>query len=170
MSRFADIPDLVLAPLAGRAEADWHKAPPGKWSPGQIVHHLAISLDASGQTFAARRHHAPMRRRARTLRQRMAYFLVLRLGMQPPGVEAPAAVRPAVRPDRAATERQLRDGVERFLALGLELLPARRDDLFVKHPYLGDLTYLEWSRFHLWHCAHHAKQIRSRLGGASGAS
>jgi len=28
---FADLPQLVLGPLAGRPEADWHRAPPGKW-------------------------------------------------------------------------------------------------------------------------------------------
>src|SRR5438874_1843389 len=63
-----------------------------------------------------------------------------------------------------AVERQLRDGVARFLALAHELLPARRDDLFVKHPAFGDLTLPEWLQFHIRHCAHHAKQIRARLG------
>ena len=46
---FAAIPDLVLRPLAGRPEADWHRAPPGKWTPAQIVHHLAISVDGSSR-------------------------------------------------------------------------------------------------------------------------
>jgi hypothetical protein len=90
---------------------------------------------------------------------------VMYAGWAPPGVEAPPAVRPAERPDRSAVERQLRDGVERFLRLEGELLPARRNDLFVKHPALGDLTFPEWQRFHLWHCAHHATQIRARLAG-----
>src|SRR5438034_769858 len=49
VTRVADIPDLVLGPLAGRPEADWYRAPPGKWTPAQIVHHLAISIDGSGR-------------------------------------------------------------------------------------------------------------------------
>src|SRR6266853_285875 len=43
------------------------------------------------------------------------------------------------------------------------LLPARRFDLFVKHPRLGDLTAEEWMRFHAVHAHHHAKQIKARL-------
>jgi hypothetical protein len=162
---FADVSALVLAPLAGRPEADWYRAPPGKWSPAQIVHHLAIAIDSSGRAFESRRNHAAMRRRPRTARELVRYCLVMYAGWAPPGSEAPAAVRPAERPDRAAVERQLRDGVERFLRLERELLPARRDDLFVRHPVLGDLTFPEWRRFHVWHCAHHAKQIRARLAG-----
>ena len=75
----------------------------------------------------------------------------------------PECLTPAERPDPGAVERQLRDGVARFLALAHELLPARRDDLFVKHPAFGDLTLPEWLRFHVRHCAHHAKQIRALL-------
>lgn len=163
MTGFADIPDLVLAPLAGRPESDWHRAPRGKWSAGQIVHHLGISLDLSGRTFESRRAHAPMRRRPRTPGELAAYCLVLYVGWIPSGRAAPAATRPEERPDPAAAERLLREGVQRFLCLGRELLPGRAHDLFVKNPALGDLTYPEWIRFHVRHCAHHAKQIRARL-------
>ncbi len=163
MIRFAEIPDLILGPLAGRPEADWYRARPGKWCAAQIVHHLALALENSGRTFESRRAHAPMQRRPRSVRERMASFLVMHFGWFPPGAEAPAAVRPAEHPECAAVARQLTDGVARFLVLERELMPARRDDLFVKHPALGDLTFPEWLRFHVRHCAHHAKQIRARL-------
>jgi hypothetical protein len=161
--RFAQIPDVVLGPLRGWAEPDWHRAPTGQWTPAQIVHHLAISLETSGRTFEARRAKPPMQRRRRTARELVGYILVLGLGRTLPGREAPAAVRPAERPEPRAVERQLREGVERFLGLGRTLLPDRRADLFVKNPALGDLTLPEWLRFHVWHCAHHARQIRARL-------
>lgn len=160
---FAAIPDLVLGPLAGRPEADWHRAPPGKWTPAQIVHHLAISVDGSSRVFQERRAKPPMRRRPRPLRQRLAHFVYLDMGWIPSGRRAPAVTEPAQRPDAAAVERQLRDGVARFVALARELLPARRGDLFVRHPVFGDLTLPEWLRFHVRHCAHHAKQIGARL-------
>jgi len=163
VTRFADLPDLVLGPLAGRPQADWYRAPPGKWSSAQIVQHLAIGIDGSGRTFESRRAKSAMRRRPRTPRQRLGCFLVLGLGWIVPGREAPADVRPAERPDAAAVERQLREGIARFVALERELLPARSRDLFVKHPYLGDLTLPEWLRFHVLHCAHHARQVRARL-------
>src|SRR3989441_11608007 len=76
---FADLPQLVLGPLAGRPDADWHRAPPGKWSPAQIVQHLAIGIDGSARTFESRRAHAPMRRRPRTVRERLAYLVILQL-------------------------------------------------------------------------------------------
>ena len=160
---FAAIPDAVLGTLTGRPEADWHRAPPGKWTPAQIVHHLAIALETSARTFDERRGKPPMRRRPRTARERVGFFLILGVGWMPSGQEAPALTRPAVRPNPRAVERQLRDGVTRFLALARDLLPARRDDLFVKNPALGDLTLPEWIQFHIRHCAHHARQIRARL-------
>src|SRR5438094_681332 len=70
LDRFAAIPDVVLGPLAGRSEADWHHAPPGKWTPAQIVHHLAISVDGSSRVFQERRAKTAMQRRPPLLRQR----------------------------------------------------------------------------------------------------
>jgi hypothetical protein len=163
MIRFAQVPDLVLGPLAGHPDADWHAAPRGKWSPAQIVQHLALGLEYSGRTFDARRHHAPMRRRPRTAREFAGYLSVIGLGWYPSGRKAPAAARPTERPDAAAVERQFRGSAEKLVALERELLPARRYDLFVKHPALGDLTLPEWLRFHVYHCTHHAKQIEERL-------
>jgi len=162
VTRLADMPEFVLGALAGRADADWYRAPSGKWCAAQIVQHLAISFDSCARTFEARRGHAPMRRRRRSPRELAGYALVMYAGWSP-GVDAPAAVRPAEHPERDAVTRQLRNAVARFVALERELLPARRADLFVKHPALGDLTYPEWVRFHRWHCAHHTRQIRARL-------
>jgi DinB family protein len=160
---FPAIPDVVLGPFAGRTEADWHRAPPGRWTPAQIVHHLAIALETSGRTFEQRRGKPPMRRRRRTAREWLGYVLVLKVGWIRSGRRAPELTQPAARPDPRTVERQLRDGVARFLALERELLPARHDDLFVKNPALGDLTLPEWLAFHVRHCAHHARQIRARL-------
>ena len=101
--------------------------------------------------------------RPRPLRQRVWHFLYIDVGWIPSGRRAPEVTEPAEHPDARAVERQLRDGVTRFLALARELLPARRADLFVRHPVFGDLTLPEWLRFHVRHCAHHAKQIRARL-------
>lgn len=163
LDQFASIPEMVLGDLAGRSEADWHRAPPGKWTPAQIVHHLAISVDGSSRVFQERRAKPAMRRRPRPLRQRIAHVLYIDIGWIPTGRRAPEVTLPAERPDPGAVARQLRDGVTRFLTLARELLPARRADLFVRHPAFGDLTLPEWLRFHVRHCRHHAKQIRARL-------
>src|SRR2546428_3675707 len=120
---FTDVPQLVLGPLAGRPDADWHRAPPGKWSPAQIVQHLAIGIDGSARTFESRRAHAPMRRRPRTLWERLGYLAILQLGWYPTGFHSPAAVRPAERPDRAAGGRPFRGGLAPVLALARATLP-----------------------------------------------
>src|SRR2546426_9529452 len=122
---FTDVPQLVLGPLAGRPDADWHRAPPGKWSPAQIVQHLAIGIDGSARTFESRRAHAPMRRRPRTVRERLAYLVILQLGWYPTGFQSPAAVRPVERADRAAGARQLRGGPAAVLATGPRPVAAR---------------------------------------------
>src|SRR3989442_14193957 len=121
---FADVPQLVLGPLAGRPDADWHRAPPGKWSPAQIVQHLAIGIDGSGRTFDSRRAHAPMRRRPRTVWERLGYLAILQLGWDPTGFQSPPAVRPAERPDRPAVEGQFRGGLAPVLAPRAGLRPA----------------------------------------------
>src|ERR1043166_6716675 len=172
LDRFAAIPDTVLGPLARRSEAEWHRAPPGKWTPAQIVQHLAISVDGSSRVFQERRAKPAMRRRPRPLRQRLAHFLYLDVGWIPSGRRAPEVTEPAEHPDARVVERQLRDGVTRFVALARELLPARRADLFVRHPVFGDLTLPEWLRFHVRHRSPAARRRdalrRARAGAAAG--
>src|SRR5947208_12678595 len=92
---FAAVPAWVLGPSAGRPEADWHRAPPGKWTPAQIVHHLAISVDGSGRVFQERRAKPPMRRRPRPLRQRAWHFLHTDVGWIPAGRGAPGVPKRA---------------------------------------------------------------------------
>jgi hypothetical protein len=162
---FKDLPAFVLGPLRDRPDTDWYQAPPGKWSAAQVVDHLGAGIDKSGSTFATRVDKPPMARRPRTLFERAAHLLIMRVGWFPPGRKAPSQSLPADRPERAAVERQLTEGVLRFLDLERRLLPARRHDLFVKHPVLGDLTLEEWMHFHARHATHHARQIRERLAG-----
>jgi hypothetical protein len=160
---FPHLPDLVFGPLTGRPEADWHRAPPGKWTPAQIAEHLTKGLDRSSRRFEEQRAKPPMRRRPRTWLGFFAYHSVIGLSWFPSGFTAPDGTQPADRPAPAAVQRTFRDAHARFLELQRTLLPARRHDLFVKHPVLGDLTLDEWMRFHTVHCRHHARQIRERL-------
>lgn len=157
----------VLGPLEGRPDADWQRAPAGKWTSAQIVEHLAIGFEWSAAKFRERRDRPPMARRRRTAMEWAAYALILGLGWYPSGRQAPAGSVPAPRVERAEAERRFRAGALAWDALVRDLLPARRRDLFVKHPRLGDLTVEEWLRFHLAHARHHARQIRDRLAGSA---
>jgi hypothetical protein len=163
MSALAELPTLVLGPLAGRADADWERGPAGKWTPAQIVEHLAISMNSSAEKFEHRRGYAPMSARPRSIVERIAKAAILGVQWYPKGFQAPEPTTPSAGVTRDAAETHFREGLRRWDALERELLPARRRDLFVKHPRLGDLTIEEWQRFHVVHARHHAKQIRERV-------
>ena len=163
MKGFAEIPDVVLGPLAGRPDAAWYRAPQGKWHAAQIVEHLAISIEYSAVTFEKRRAHDPMVRRPRRLIEKLGHLVIIDIGWFPRGFKAPEGTRPAPDVTRTAAEARFRAGFAKWGELPQLLLPARRYDLFVRHPRFGDLTLEEWMRFHVVHCRHHAKQIRARL-------
>jgi hypothetical protein len=163
MSRLAELSALVLDPLRGRSDAEWERGPAGKWTPAQIVEHLALGLTLSAETFQARRNHAPMARRPRTPPERIATFLILGLRWFPPGRKAPSRTTPDEQTTRRIAESHFLEGIAGWVEVERDLLPTRGHDLFVKHPRLGDLTIEEWIRFHLIHGRHHARQIRQRI-------
>jgi len=164
MSPLAELRTLVLDPLRGRSDGDWERGPAGKWTPAQIVEHLALGLNLSAETFQNRRNHAPMSRRRRTPAEQIARFFIFGLRWFPPGRKAPERTRPAPQINRATAEAHFLAGLEAWDQVDRALLPERRSDLFVKHPRMGDLTVEEWMRFHLIHARHHARQIRQRIG------
>lgn len=159
---FRELPDFILAPLAGTAPEAWLAAPPGKWSPAEIVDHLATAIDNSAKGFASRADKPAMTRRPHTMFQRVANVALIGFGWFPSGRKAPESTLPATKPDRAATEAKLRAGCAAFLELE-QTLAHRSADLFLKHPVLGDLTLPEFMQFHVRHAEHHRKQIIERL-------
>ena len=163
MSRLVELSALVLDPFGDRSDAEWERAPAGKWTPAQIVEHLSLGLNLSGETFLARRNHAPMSRRRRTPAERIATLLILGFRWFPPGRKAPSRTTPEPITRRVAEEHFLA-GLAAWALIERDLLPSRGHDLFVKHPRLGDLTIDEWIRFHRIHARHHARQIRQRIG------
>lgn len=165
MKTLADLPGLVLGPLRGRPDQDWQRAPAGKWTPAQIVEHLALGLGWSAEKFQARRTYAPMAPRPRRPVETVARWLILGLRWFPPGRKAPERSVPAPGLDRQTAERHFLSAIGAWVRLETELLPARGGDLYVKHPRLGDLSLEEWMRFHRIHARHHARQIRQRLSG-----
>ncbi|HEV2672083.1 MAG TPA: DUF1569 domain-containing protein [Gemmatimonadales bacterium] len=162
--RIADLPTLVLGPFRDRSDSEWERGPAGKWTPAQIVEHLALGLNLSAATFQARRNHAPMSRRPRTPAEQIAKLFIFGLRWFPPGRKAPERATPAAQISRASAEAHFLAGIAAWDQVDRALLPARRADLFVKHPRMGDLTVEEWMYFHVIHARHHARQIRQRLG------
>lgn len=160
--QLAALEPLVLGPLHGIAPEDWHRAPKGKWTVAQIVAHLAIGVDMSSSTLEKRREKFGMLRRSNP-GQSVLRHLLLTLGQFPPGRKAREATIPPEHPDPDLVSAQFRMGIERFTKMINEWPESRQLEVFVKHPYLGDLNVPEWVRFHYVHARHHAKQIRDRL-------
>ena len=158
---FDDLPDFMLGPLAGKDDAAWHRAPAGKWSPAEIVDHVATAIERSAAGFQSRLDKPAMERRPRSMPQRVAWMIVGGTGWFPVRRQAPESTRPQARPERAATEKKLREAVAAYVALRPTL--AGRSDLFLKHPVFGDLTYDEFAHFHVRHVNHHRKQLLERL-------
>lgn len=153
---------LILDPLDGLGSDHWHAAPSGKWSVGQIVDHLATSLDLVAGAFEQRAEKVGMERRS-TPKQSLFRHLVLSAGRLPKGRKSPAQAAPAERPDPDLITAEFRMGVERTARLTEDWPSDRQESVFVAHPVLGDLNLPEWVRFHYVHCRHHAHQIRVRL-------
>jgi len=163
MTPLAELEDLILGPLRGRSDAECQAVVDGKWSAAQIIEHLALGLELSGQKFSERRAAAPMARRPGRPAERIAKFLIMGLRWFPPGRKAPEKTVPGMGVTRATAERHFRDGLDLWNRITRELLPQRAADLFVRHPRMGDMTMEEWIRFHGIHARHHARQIRERL-------
>lgn len=153
---------MILNPIRRLEGEDWHRTPPGKWSIGQIVGHLAKTADVVATQFAGLEE-APAMERVCTPKQALARHVVLGLGKPPRLKRMPSVVRPEERPDPELARAQFRMGVERMLHF-VETWPMERQvGLFVKHPGLGDLNLPEWGRFLYVHCRHQAHNIRVRL-------
>jgi hypothetical protein len=164
MGSLERLPAIVLGPLRERSAEEWQRGPAGKWTAAQIVEHLALGLELSAKTFQTRRDRAPMVR-PRTPAEKIAKLLILGFGWFPPGRKAPSLTVPASEITRETAEAHFLAGVATWRELERELLPARRHNLFAKHPRLGDLTLEEWIRFHRIHARHHARQIRRLFDG-----
>jgi hypothetical protein len=153
---------MILEPVAGLKDGQWHEAPPGRWSIAQILQHLAMGVDTVVQRLEERKDRTDLARRA-TAGQQLLRHLLLGVGKIPPGRKSPAATRPDDEPDPKLAMAQYRMAVARLAALADTVPPEQQARLFVKHPYVGDLNLPEWIRFFYVHNRHHAHQIAVRL-------
>ncbi len=160
--QLAALEPMVLGPLHGLEPADWHRAPPGKWTIAQIVAHLALGVDLSSTVLEQRAEKKGMNRRS-TPGQAVLRHLMLQLGAFPRSRRTPEATIPPDQPDPDLATAQFRMGVERFVSLSESWPIERQAAVFVRHPVVGDLNLPEWVRFHFVHGRHHARQIEDRL-------
>ena len=159
----ASVHDVLAA--VDREPALWFRSLPGKWTAGQHVSHLGMTLEASATSFQER---LPLLKRGqlepcprRGLLQSMWIFLVVRRGKLPRGGRTPTPFEPGSDPDREPTLSALQSGVERHRAIGHELTPDERDRLWIPNPFHHRWHYslAEMVRVHAVHVRHHTKSI-----------
>jgi hypothetical protein len=161
---------LGVTEAVDREPALWTRGLPGKWTAGQHVSHLAITLNATLE---------PLQKQARVLEfeelpphprrgflEFVWVFVAVRRGKLPRGGRTPHYLEP-LRPDhrkfpnRDAGIESLRRCVDAHRTLGARLTPEQRDRLWIPNPFHArwHYTFSEILRVHAVHARHHAKQI-----------
>ena len=154
-----------LASAAERAPDLWTRGRPGKWTAGQHVAHVGVSMTVMADAFEV----AEPALRAGSLPpppprgflQSLFVRFVVEQGHMPMGGKAVTASLPPDRPERDATLGALRRDAGRLRALGERLSPAECHRLWISNPFRTSWHYRlpESVRVHAVHARHHAKMI-----------
>lgn len=168
--------DAALLELTGSVERDptqWTRRRPRKWTAGQHVEHVAITLAATADALE----HAEQALRdggigsppRRGLLQAAWVGLVAGRGTLPRGGRTPGSFEPAPAPDRAATLARVRRETDRHRSLGERLSVDQRDRVWIRNPFLlrWHYTFPEMIRVQAVHVRHHARQILELLPSGS---
>jgi hypothetical protein len=130
---------------------------PGKWSPSQIVEHVARGLD-EGANVAAGRPTLPMPPAVVRLIGRFLFKRVLRKGVFPKGFKAHKAMNPASGPATAAEGRiRLETAHQKFDEACRRMAADGRPIT----SFFGSVPAQDFVRFSEIHTRHHSKQISS---------
>ena len=156
--------DLVA--LAEAEPARWTRSRPGKWTAGQHVAHLAISLADTADAFEERLPRAldgtiaPKPRRGPL--QWLWVSLLVGRGVMPRGGRTPRRFEPDEKPDLVETLDRLRREIERHRAVGHLLTAAQRERLWIPNPFVKrwHYTLVEMIRAQAVHVRHHLALIR----------
>jgi hypothetical protein len=154
----------------GFGEAEWRRAPQGRWNSAQIVEHLGRtyggtakmlerSLSAQGNTAGK------LELRAATMKERVIQFLVVSMGRFPSGQEAPAFALPEGNDAGPEALHRALGGLERMrtaLAAAEQRWGSSRP--VGVHVALGPMNAAQWRKFHYVHGHHHVRQILERSG------
>ena len=166
--------DAALRELSALIDSDqglWARGLPNKWTAGQHVEHLAMTLAATADPFeqseqALRRGELGPPPRRWPL-QALWVALVVGWGRFPRGIKTPRAFEPSPPPDPDSTLGRLRRDADRHRLIGARLSPGERDRLWVRNPFLKRWHYTlpEIIRVHAVHVRHHTRGIAEIAAG-----
>ena len=129
----------------------------GKWSPGQIAEHLALSYEASGEVLHGRSSGPAPPRLLRPLLRTVLLRPILWLGRFPAASKAPEVLRPGPSTaDAPVLLERLRTAAAAFESAAREV---RGTD--IDHPAFGRLPLADLVRLQEIHTRHHHLQLPS---------
>jgi hypothetical protein len=153
----AAVLDLVAA--AERSAATWTTPrAPGKWSPSQVVEHVARSLEESANVVSGAPSKIPMPPAfLRPLLRQLFFNRILKTDAFPKGYKTPNAMNPTSGP---ATPAQARGRLEGALARFDQECRRRADNApHVVSTGFGSVSVEDYARFTAMHTRHHCKQM-----------
>ena len=153
----AAVLDLVAA--AERCAATWTTPrAPGKWSPSQVVEHVARSLEGSATTFSGGAPSIPMPPAfLRPLLRLLFFNRILKKGVFPKGFKAHKTMNPTSGP---ATPAEARVRLEGLLArFDQECRRRVAGGQQVVSTGFGTVSVVDFVRFNAMHTRHHCEQM-----------
>ena len=173
----ASVHDVLAA--VDREPALWFRSLPGKWTCGQHVTHLTITLSATASALQKNAREMqfgnlpPPPRRG--LLEFLWVFLAIRRGKLPRGGKTPRRFEPPDLTDskyRAITPEHglagLRNRVDDHRLIGARFSPEQRDRLWILNPFhhRWHYSFPEVLRMHAVHVRHHTKSIEEITHGS----
>jgi hypothetical protein len=164
--RMAELDRAVSDLVAGAEAGPWTRSRPRKWSAGQHVAHVSVTMSITARAFEQGVSHVldgtigPEPRRG--LLEALWVWLFVKRGVLPRGARTQRKFEPAESPDPDATLDEIRRGVERHRAVGHLLTAAQRDRLWIESPFVSRWHYrlVEMVRAHAVHARHHLVLVR----------
>ena len=147
--------DAFVASARAVPATEWSEPrAPGKWSPGQVVEHVARAYELNLDVLHGVPPGMSLPSILRPLLRKFGFNAILRRGRFHSGSRAPRILRPSGSPAAAAllTQRLLSaaNGFERDAAAGAQT---------VDHPFFGELPVVDLVRFQEIHTRHHLGQL-----------
>jgi hypothetical protein len=150
---------MELLAAAERSAATWTTPrAPGKWSPSQVVEHVARGLEESVK-FLSGAPSIPMPRIPDFLRPlvRLYFTRILKKGVFPTGWKAIKALDPTSGPATAAEARVLVEGA--LASFDQECRKLVDSGQNVVSPVFGTVSFEDLVRWSALHTRHHCKQL-----------
>jgi DinB superfamily len=151
----AAVLDFVAA--AERSAATWTTPrAPGKWSPSQVVEHVARGLD-EGANVVSGAPSIPMPPALVRLLARLFFYRILKKGAFPTGFKAHKAMNPTSGPATPAEARVRLE--EAFATFDQECRNRAASGQHVVSTGFGTVSVADFVRFNAIHTRHHCKQM-----------